>query len=229
MDIAIIPARGGSKRIPRKNVRDFHGKPMIAWPIAAAKASGLFGHVIVSTDDDEIAEIAREAGAETPFVRPPELSDDYAGTIDVVVHALDWAVGDGLEVEAACCLYATAAFVAPDDMAASRRQMNDNCDYSFAAVRYGHPPQRAFTRAEDGSPQLFQTEHRGTRTQDLPPVFHDAGQFYWGSRAAWTERRVIFGPRTRFVELPPERAVDIDNPEDWARAERLFAEMRGVG
>lgn len=226
MNIAIIPARGGSKRIPRKNIREFGGKPMIAWPIAAAAQSGLFEHVIVSTDDEEIAGIARAAGAEVPFVRPPELSDDHAGTSDVVAHALGWAQGEGLEVEAACCLYATAAFVAAGDLAAARALLSEACDYSFSAVRYAHPPQRGFLRHADGSPELVQPEHRATRTQDLPPVFHDAGQFYWGTRAAWLEGRPIFGARSRFVELPAWRAVDIDRPEDWEMAERIFAATR---
>ena len=229
MNIAIIPARGGSKRIPRKNIREFCGKPMIAWPIAAAKASGLFDHIIVSTDDAEIAEAARAAGVETPFTRPDALSDDHTGTTDVVVHALEWAAGEGWEVDAACCLYATAAFVTPEDLAAARALLSDDCDYGFAAVRYAHPPQRGFLRGADGSPEILQSEHRGTRTQDLPPVFHDAGQYYWGTREAWVERRPFFGPRTRFVELPHWRAVDIDNPEDWELAEKLFAATRERG
>lgn len=227
MNIAIIPARGGSKRIPRKNIRAFCGKPMIAWPIAAASESGLFDHIIVTTDDEEIARVAREAGAEVPFTRPPELSDDHAGTTDVVVHALEWAIDAGWPVEAACCIYATAAFVAPEDLRDAYAQLATGCDFVFPALRYGHPPQRGFVQAEDGSPALLQPEHRSTRTQDLPPVFHDAGQFYWGTRDAWLERRPVFGESSRFVELPAARAVDIDRPEDWDMAERLFAATRG--
>lgn len=223
MNLAIIPARGGSKRIPRKNVRPFGGRPMIAWPIAAAAASGLFDHILVSTDDAEIARIARAAGAETPFERPAELADDHAGTTDVVVHALEWAIAAGWPVEAACCLYATAAFVAARDLVEARRRLSPDCDFVFPAVRYGHPPQRGFLRAADGSPEMLEPRHQSTRTQDLPPVFHDAGQFYWGTREAWLERRPFFGPRTRFIELPPWRAIDIDRSEDWTMAERLFA------
>lgn len=223
MKIAIIPARGGSKRIPRKNVREFCGKPMIAWPIAAASASGVFDHVIVSTDDDEIAEVARQAGAETPFMRPAKLADDYAGTTDVVTHALSWAIDAGWPVEAACCIYATAAFVSAGDISESAGLLSEDCDFAFPAVRYGHPPQRGFVSAPDGSPQFLQPEHETTRTQDLPPVFHDSGQFYWGTREAWLEQRPFFGPRTRFIELPEWRALDIDRPEDWTMAERIFA------
>lgn len=226
MNIAIIPARGGSKRILRKNVRPFCGRPMIAWPIAAAAASGLFDHVIVSTEDAEIADVARQAGAEVPFARPAELADDHAGTTDVVVHALSWAIEAGWPVEAACCIYATAAFVSAEMLGEARRLLSPGCDFAFAAVRYAHPPQRGFLRAADGSPELLQPEHQATRTQDLPPVYHDSGQFYWGTREAWMERRPFFGPRTRFVELPPWRACDIDRDEDWTMAERLFAAMR---
>ena len=226
MNIAIIPARGGSKRIPRKNVREFFGRPMIAWPIATAVDSGLFDHVIVSTDDAEIADIARQAGAQIPFVRPDGLADDHSGTTDVIVHALSWAIEAGWPVETACCIYPTAAFVSPEDLLEARRLLSPECDYAFAAVRYGHPPQRGFLRASDGSVQLLQPEHLATRTQDLPPVYHDAGQFYWGSCEAWMERRPFFGPRTRFVELPLWRAYDIDRSEDWTMAERLFAAMQ---
>lgn len=229
MNIAIIPARGGSKRVPRKNIRPFCGRPMIAWPIDAAAASGLIDHILVSTDDAEIADVARQAGAEVPFVRPDELADDHSGTTGVIVHALSWAIDAGWPVEAACCINATAAFISAEILVEAHGLLSAECDFSFAAVRYGHPPQRAFSRAVDGSPELLQPEHRATRTQDLPPVYHDAGQFYWGTRDAWTERRPFFGPRTRFIELPPWRAYDIDRPEDWAMAEYLFAAMQAHG
>ena len=229
MNIAIIPARGGSKRIPRKNVRPFSGRPMIAWPIAAAAASGLFDHILVSTDDADIADVARQAGAEVPFTRPEELADDHTGTTDVVVHALTWAIEAGWPIEAASSIYATAAFVSAGDVVAARRLLSPECDYAFAAVRYGHPPQRGFVRAADGSPRLLQPEHQATRTQDLPAVYHDAGQFYWGTPKAWLERRPFFGARTRFIELPPWRAQDIDREDDWAMAEQLFAAMQARG
>ena len=226
MNIAIIPARGGSKRIPRKNVRPFCGRPMIAWPIAAARESGLFDHIIVSTDDEDIAQVARDAGADVPFMRPADLSDDHTGTTDVIIHALDWAQQAGWQVEAACCIYATAAFVSGADLKETHALLSPKCDFAFPALRYGHPPQRGFVAGDDGSPKLIQPEHQTTRTQDLPPVFHDSGQFYWGTRKAWSERRAFFGPRTRFIELPPSRAWDIDRPEDWEIAEALFATMR---
>lgn len=229
MNVAIIPARGGSKRIPRKNIREFCGRPMITWPITTALQSGLFDHVLVSTDDAEIAKIARQAGAETPFIRPAELADDHTGTTDVVAHALNWALEAGWEVEAACCIYATAAFIAPDDLSAARALLSRECDYAFPAVRYGHPPQRGFIDGGGGSPQVLQPEHAGTRTQDLPTVFHDSGQFYWGTCEAWMEERPFFGPHTRFIELPNWRAWDIDRPEDWEIAGKLFTATRELG
>lgn len=229
MNIAVIPARGGSKRIPRKNIREFCGRPMIAWPIAAALETGLFDHVIVSTDDEEIAEAARNGGAETPFMRPADLADDHTGTSDVVTHAIRWALDAGWPVEAVCCIYATAAFITADDLREAHSLLSSDCDFAFPALRYGHPPQRGFVKAENGSPSLLQPEHRATRTQDLPPVYHDAGQFYWGSREAWLEARPVFGQRSRFVELPATRAIDIDRPEDWEMAEHLFAATRGSG
>jgi N-acylneuraminate cytidylyltransferase len=225
VNIAIIPARGGSKRIPRKNIRPFCGRPMITWPIAAAAASGLFDRILVSTDDSEIAGVAQQAGAEIPFTRPAELSDDHSGTTDVIVHALSWALEAGWAVEAACCIYATAAFLSSDILAETKELLSPDCDFAFGAVRYGHPPQRGFVRAPGGSPQLLQPKHQATRTQDLPAVYHDSGQFYWGTREAWLERRPFFGTRTRFVELPPWRAHDIDRSEDWVMAERVFAAM----
>lgn len=227
MNIAIIPARGGSKRIPRKNIREFCGRPMIAWPIETAKKSGLFDHIIVSTDDEEIAETARETGAETPFLRPAELSDDHIGTSAVISHALSWAMDAGWPVEAVCCIYATAAFVTPDHLMQARQLLSDDVDFVFPALRFAHPPQRGFTSDSEGSPQFLQPEHLNARTQDLPPVFHDSGQCYWGTHVAWVERRPILGPRSRFVELEQSDAWDIDNPDDWVIAEHLFSRRLG--
>lgn len=229
MNVAIIPARGGSKRIPRKNVRAFCGRPMIAWPIEAATQAGLFDHILVSTDDEEIAQAARDAGAETPFMRPAKLADDHTGTTDVVVHALEWAIASGWPVDAACCIYATAAFITGEDLRNAHALLSADCDFAFPALRYGHPPQRGFVKADNGSPALVQPEHRATRTQDLPPVYHDAGQFYWGASEAWLDRRPVFGTRSRFIELPATRAVDVDRPEDWEMAERLFTAKRESG
>ena len=227
MNVAIVPARGGSKRIPDKNIRPFAGRPMLSWPIATALESGLFDRVIVSTDSPEVAAAARLAGAETPFVRPPELSDDHCGTLEVMTHALRWVETAGVDAAAVCCLYATAVFVTAADLRAALAVLSEGSwDYVFAASRYPQPVQRAFSRSEDGAAALLFPEHRLTRTQDLPPVYQDVGQFYWGRADAWAEGRPIFGARTTFVELASGRCQDIDTPEDWASAEKLFAEVR---
>jgi N-acylneuraminate cytidylyltransferase len=223
--IAIIVARGGSKRIPRKNVREFAGKPMIVRPIAAALESRMFDRVIVSTDDPEIASVATSAGVQAPFVRPAELADDHSGTLEVMTHAVDWARSQGWRFNRACCLYGTAAFVTPEDLAAARYRLS-GWNYVFAAGRFRRSPQRAFIKSDAGAMQLLQPEFAHCRSQDLAPTYYDAGQFYWGTAEAWIDRRPIYGERTTFVELPPERALDIDMPDDWAAAERQFAEWK---
>lgn len=221
--IAVIVARGGSKRIPRKNVRQFAGKPMIAWPIATALKCGWFDHVIVSTDDPEIASIVADEGAQVPFVRPGDLADDHTGTIEVMGHAVDWAQAQGWRFGSACCLYGTAAFVTREDLRAARTELPGR-DYVLAAGPFSRSPHRAFVRSERGAIKLLHPEFADTRTQDLAPAYYDAGQFYWGTADAWSERRPIFGESTTFIALPPERAIDIDTPDDWHLAERQFAQ-----
>jgi len=225
--IAVVTARGGSKRIPRKNIREFAGKPMIAWPIQTAVQSGLFEQVIVSTDDREIAEAATHAGATVPFIRPAEIADDQTGTLEVMSHAVLWAQGQGWPFQSACCLYGTAALTLPADLRAACELFSEGgWDYVFAAGRYLRPPQRAFLRTQSGAMSLLLPEFALARSQDLEPALYDAGQFYWGSATAWAERRAIYGERTSFIELPPSRAVDVDTPEDWAMAERQFSKWK---
>ncbi len=223
--IAIITARGESKRISRKNVREFSGRPMIAWPIETALNCGLFEQVLVSTDDPEIAAVATQAGAQVPFMRPAELADDHSGTLEVVRHAVHWATDQGWTFNSACCLYGTAVFTLPKDLDAAR-QLGADWDYIFAAGRFARPVQRAFTKNDVGAMSLMFPDYALTRSQDLEPTYYDAGQFYWGSKSAWEEGRPIFGKSTTFIELPPERAIDIDTPDDWAMAERQFREWK---
>ena len=223
MKVAVIPARGGSKRIPGKNIRDFAGRPMIAWSIEAALASRLYDRVIVSTDDDQIAEVARHAGAEVPFRRPANLADDHCGTIEVIGHAARWMAEAGWQVDAICCIYATAPLLSPADLASGLEQLETGrWDYVIGAGRFTYPAHRGFLRAGDGRIELLFPEHRLTRSQDLPAVFHDAGQFYWGHSQAWREEREMLGTNSSFVELPPWRVQDIDTPDDWKMAEYLF-------
>ncbi|CAD5257080.1 MULTISPECIES: pseudaminic acid cytidylyltransferase [Halomonadaceae] len=225
--IAIIPARGGSKRIPRKNIKDFCGKPMMAWSIEAAKASGCFDRIIVSTDDREIAKVAEQWGAEAPFLRPNDLADDYTGTLPVIRHAVEWVNDHEMIVGYACCVYATAPFVTPEDIQRGWELMQQSvASFVFSVTSYAFPIQRAIRITENGRVAMFNPEHFQTRSQDLEEAWHDAGQFYWGTADSWLEEKMIFGEDSVLVKLPRNRVQDIDTPEDWARAEWLFKAMQ---
>jgi len=222
MKVAIIPARGGSKRIPRKNIKNFCGKPMIAWSIEAAKAVQLFDRIIVSTDDLEIAEVAKHWGAEVPFMRPAELSDDHTATTAVIAHAIGWLHDHGVRPSAICCIYATAPFVRVDDIkTAFARLKGGTWQYVFSATTFEYPIFRAIEQAADGKIRMFFPEHFLSRSQDLPEAIHDAGQFYWGLPEAWLENKRIFDQWSSVVLIPRWRVQDIDTMEDWVRAERL--------
>lgn len=224
MKIAIIPARGGSKRIPRKNIKAFHGKPMIAYSIEAALTSGCFEKVIVSTDDAEIAEVAKQYGADVPFLRPDSISDDYATTMDVMEHAIRWCENEGWNIEAACCLYATAPFVLPEDLQKGHELLRDkNVQFAFSATSFPFPIQRAIKIDDQGSVSMFSPENEQVRSQDLEEGYHDAGQFYWGQTSAFLNKLSIFSPHSKAVLLPRCRVQDIDTPEDWELAEKLFS------
>ncbi|MGH2506240.1 MAG: pseudaminic acid cytidylyltransferase [Ktedonobacteraceae bacterium] len=222
MRVAIIPARGGSKRIPRKNIRDFAGKPMIAHSIINAMESALFERIIVSTDDEEIARIAREIGAEVPFMRPAKLADDYVGTTEVVAHAIDWLFASGTSPSAACCIYATAPLIRSEDL---RRGLDilesGRWQYVFAATTFASPIFRSFEVGPGGGVQMLFPERFESRSQDLPEVWHDAGQFYWGTSDAWIQKVRVFGPSSMIVPIPRWRVVDIDTEEDWQCAELI--------
>lgn len=227
MKVAVIPARGGSKRIPRKNIRNFCGKPMLAWSIDAALKSGCVDRVVVSTDDPEIASVAQEHGADIPFMRPANLADDYAGTTVVVQHAVQWLISQGVDVSEACCLYATAPFVTAEDL---RRGFDllvqSGASYAFSVTTYSFPIQRALKLTEAGRIAMFHPEHADTRSQDLEEAYHDAGQFYWGTRQAWLDAAAIYADHSVPVMLPRYRVQDIDTQEDWERAVWMFEAMR---
>ncbi|MDD3342356.1 MAG: pseudaminic acid cytidylyltransferase [Sulfurospirillaceae bacterium] len=226
MKLAVIPARGGSKRIPRKNIKAFCGKPMIAYSIEAALQSGCFDKIVVSTDDEEIATLAQSLGADIPFMRPKELSDDHTATIPVIAHAITASVHDLSEVEAVCCLYATAPFVQPNYIQeAYKKLLASQSEYCFSATSFPFPIQRAIKLREDGAVEMFYPEHFGTRSQDLEEAYHDAGQFYWGRPQAWLEGKMIFAPHSSVVLLPRHLVQDIDTPEDWTRAEFMYKAM----
>lgn len=225
MKLAVIPARGGSKRIPRKNIKQFCGKPMIAWSIEAAKASGLFDRIIVTTDDREIAEVSRQWGAEVPFMRPPSLADDHAGTAPVIAHATQWALDQGLDVDVVCCLYATAPFIRVADLRRGWEELESgNWDYVFTATDFAAPIFRSFERIAEGGVQMFFPEHALTRSQDLPIALHDAAQFYWGRTSAWLQEKPFFDRHTMPLVIPRWRVQDIDTQGDWERAE-MFASI----
>lgn len=225
MKIAVIPARGGSKRIPRKNIKLFGGQPMLAWSIYAAQQSGCFDRIIVSTDDPEIAEVAKLHGAEVPFVRPLELSDDHTGTIPVIAHAIRWQNATGKqEVCHACCIYATAPFVRAQDLKHGLDLLESNgAEYAFSATKYAFPIERALRITPDKRVYMLSPEHFNTRSQDLEEAWHDAGQFYWGKAQAWLAGRPIFSEGSAPIFLPRHRVQDIDTPEDWHEAELKFS------
>ena len=229
--IAIIPARGGSKRIPRKNLKDFCGKPMIAWSIRTALESGCFDHVLVSTDDEEIAEIAIRYGAEVPFMRPPELADEFAATRPVINHAIEKAFEIWGASEFACCIYATVPFLLPKDLQSAFKMLRtEGACFVFSAGRFHYPIQRGLRVGDNGRVERLRPEHRFTRSQDLEETYHDAGQFYWGESAAWLEERPIFSEGAVPVKLPRHRVQDIDTLDDWVRAEWMFrAKQRQMG
>lgn len=223
MKLAIIPARGGSKRIPRKNIKVFHGKPIIAWPIQAAIASKCFDRIIVSTDDEEIAEVAKSYGAEVPFIRPQELSDDYTGTVPVVAHAIEWLKLHGETTSEACCIYATAAFIEASDLQNGLQKLKSSrADYAITVTSYPFPIQRAIRIITESRITMFQPEHCYTRSQDLEAAWHDAGQFYWGKAESWLTHQAIFLADTVPITLPRYTVHDLDTIEDWKEAEILF-------
>lgn len=227
MRLAVIPARGGSKRIPRKNIKPFGGQPMIAWSIAAAKQSGCFDRIFVSTDDAEIAQLAQAHGAEVPFMRPPELSDDHVGTIPVIGHAVAWQNQHGAQAQDVCCIYATAPFVQAADLQRGLQTLQSSgADYAFSVTSYAFPIQRAIRITSQQRVEMFQPEHFSTRSQDLAEAWHDAGQFYWGKATAWLSGKPLFSQDAAPVPLPRHRVQDIDIPEDWQRAEWLFKAMQ---
>ncbi|RUM45337.1 MAG: pseudaminic acid cytidylyltransferase [Hydrogenimonas sp.] len=220
--IAIIPARGGSKRIPRKNIKPFHGKPLIAYSIETALKSKLFDQIIVSTDDEEIADIAKTYGAEVPFLRPKRLADDFTGTADVINHALEWLQQHGKQFDYACTIYATAPLLQAKYLIEGYEKLkNSDAVYAFSATSMPFPIQRTFKITEDGRCEMFFPEHFKSRSQDLEEAYQDAGQFYW-RKLYQTSHQPMFGKDSIPIILPRHLVQDIDTLEDWDRAEKLY-------
>jgi N-acylneuraminate cytidylyltransferase len=227
MNVAIIPARGGSKRVPRKNIRPFAGQPMIAHSIHCALRSGLFQRVIVSTDDDQIAAVAREQGAEVPFKRPEALSHDRAGTVEVITHAIRWLQANGVHPTAVCCLYATAPFIRESDLAGALSELErGGWQYVFSATSFAFPIYRSFEQNADGGLAMVFPQYFETRSQDLPEALHDAAQFYWARPETWLTNPNLYGASSTVIRIPRWRTQDIDTAEDWARAELMWRALQ---
>lgn len=228
MSVCVIPARGGSKRIPRKNIRPFLGAPMIGWSIRAALATEIFDRVVVSTDDTGIAEVAEGEGAEVPFLRAEDLSGDLTPTVPVIADAvtrLDLAPDVPV-----CCLYATAPFVTPDALAEGHAMLaRTGATYVFSVTTFPFPIQRALRRADNGAVEMLHPSTMMTRSQDLEECWHDAGQFYWALAATWRGQKGIFAPGAHGLPVPRHRVQDIDTEEDWARAEYMMQAIRAAG
>lgn len=223
MNLAVIPARGGSKRIPRKNIRNFLGRPILSYAIDTARKAALFDRICVSTDDSEIADVARRAGAEVPFLRPAELADDYAGTIPVVQHAIRELTRAGPPPKYVCCIYATAPLLMAADLRnAYRRLIESGAEYVFAATSYPFPIQRAIRIGNRNRVEPMFPDAIGRRSQDLETAYHDAGQFYWAKASAFLAALPVFALHSEAYLVPPHRVQDIDSPEDWERAEYLY-------
>ncbi len=226
MNIAIIPARGGSKRIPRKNVKNFNGKPIIAYSIEAALNSKLFDKVIVSTDDEEIAEVSKEYGADIPFIRPKEISDDYATTNDVMMHAIRGYLEKNITISSLCCIYATAPFLQADDLVKAKQILTDDIDFVFSATEFVYPIFRSFKLKDDNRVRMFWPENFAKRSQDLEKAYHDAGMFYFGKPEAFLENKIFFAEYSKAFIIPHYRVQDIDTNDDWIRAENYYHALK---
>lgn len=224
--LAVIPARGGSRRIPRKNIKPFAGQPMIAYALQAAQQSGLFAHILVSTDDAEIADVARQYGAEVPFLRPAELADDHSGVMPVVQQSIVACRELGWQFDAVCCIFPCVPLLQSADLVQALQIMQQaQADFSFAVSEFPSRIQRALRREANGAMQAFFPEHTATRTQDLEAAYFDVGQFYWGKPDAWLRGNSPLHGGQACV-IPPWRAVDIDTPDDWLRAEQMASLLR---
>ena len=226
MNIAIIPARSGSKRIPGKNIKEFCGKPMIGWSILEAINSECFDHIIVSTDSHEIAEIANSFGADTPFIRPKNISDDFTPIVTVMKHAISELLNLSYKMTNICCIFATAPFIRSNYIKSGLHQLTNNgCDYVFPVTTFSYPIQRSLIVNTDNTIRMLYPELSHTRSQDLDEAWHDAGQFYWGKFESWIEEKEIFKSDTQILRLPRKLVQDIDTYEDWEYAEALFNSM----
>lgn len=228
--IAIIPARGGSKRIPRKNIKDFLGKPIIAYSIEAAVQSGVFDEIMVSTDDEEIADVARKYGAQVPFLRSAETSNDFATTADVINEVLNWYEERNNKYDIVCCLYATAPFVNADKLCQALELIKgDNFDSAFSCTSFSYPVLRGLMIDDKGRIAMKWPEYRNSRSQDLPQFYHDAGQFYFATVKAFRKANGFWGENTAPIIISELEVQDLDTPTDWALAEMKYKLLKKDG
>ena len=220
MRIAIIPARGGSKRIPNKNIKEFLGKPIIAYSIQAALESNLFDKIVVSTDSEQIKAISQKYGADVPFLRSEKNSDDFATTVDVIIEVINQFEVKGIKVDEACCIYATAPFVRPEELTTAYSLMREvEYDVVFPVLPYSFPIQRAVKLDPEKKIQMFFPENRQTRSQELEKSYHDSGQFYWFKVKSVIEKKSLWTDNTGVIILDEMHAHDIDTMKDWIIAE----------
>ena len=227
MIVAIIPARGGSKRIPNKNIKLFAGHPIISYSINAAQKSRLFDRIIVSTDSEEIVKVAKSYGAAVPFIRPSELADDLTGTAPVLLHALNWLDDHGYTTDYFCCIYATAPFIQAVYIKKGFDLIKDkDAVTAFSVTTFPSPIFRALKIDENGHMKMFWPEHENSRSNDLPEAYHDAGQFYWGNTEKFVRGKTFFSSDAVPVVLPRYLVQDIDTPEDWETAEKMYSVLQ---
>lgn len=224
MRLAVIPARGGSKRIPKKNIKPFLGKPIIAYSIEVAIKNALFDKVVVSTDSEEIAEVAIAYGAEVPFFRPAELANDHVATVPVIAHAIQWFIDQGEMPSSVCCIYATAPLIQETYLKKGFEALqHPDVSYAFSACEFSYPIFRGFKIISENRVEMFFPEYYDKRSQDLEKAYHDAGQFYWGKAEAFLKGSPILAPHATPIILPHYLVQDIDTLEDWHRAELLYS------
>ena len=221
-NLCIIPARGGSKRIPRKNIKQFQGKPIMAYSIEAALKSGLFDEVMVSTDDEEFSVVAKKYGASVPFLRSAATANDYATTVDVLIEVVDTYRKQGKEFDNICCLYSTAPFVTPERLKEAFGKLSDNVDGCFTVVEYSYPIQRSLRINESGLVEMTYPEYLKSRTQDLEKIYHDAGQFYFMKTTVMESEKTVWCKRSEPLVLSELEVQDLDTLTDWTLAEMKY-------
>lgn len=227
-NLCIIPARGGSKRIPRKNIKPFQGKPIMAYSIDAALKSGIFDEVMVSTDDEEFAEVAQKFGASVPFLRSDATANDYATTVDVLLEVVDTYRKQGKEFDTVCCLYSTAPFVTPERLKEAFGKLSDKVDGCFTIVEYSYPIQRSLKINESGLVEMKYPEHFKSRTQDLEKIYHDAGQFYFVKTSTLIQEKTAWCKRAMPLVLSELEVQDLDTKTDWALAEIKYKLIHNI-